>query len=387
MDRVAVFVDAGYLLTAGSLAVSGAVVKRQDVLLDASATMALCRSIAAAVAPSAQLLRVYWYDAAVRAELTAEQRSVAREPGCRLRLGSISAAGVQKGVDTAIVRDLGTLARNRAVTDAVLLTGDEDLHTGLDEAQEWGVRVHLAAVQRDRVLAAIALQWDADSVVPITAEQLAACIRVRPSARPTADAEFLGALGAVDERRYAAAVTDDEPPAVAGVAPEADPVAADPPPAVVVESAVAARPTPAADAAVLAPLTEPAAPLDAGQADRLRSWATRGGGDRAARSTPTGRATRGGNGSPLWSSDFDSATREEVEAVAHDFVAQLDAAAVRELHATIRPWGGVPPEWDRALILQAASTLEQPVLQEQAKRLLRQALYEAVHARVAVREG
>ena len=50
-------------------------------------------------------------------------------------------SGKQKGVDSLIVRDLMTLARERAVTTVFLLGGDEDLREGVIAAQEMGVLV------------------------------------------------------------------------------------------------------------------------------------------------------------------------------------------------------------------------------------------------------
>lgn len=53
----------------------------------------------------------------------------------------------QKGVDSYLQRDLTALARNRAVADAVLVGGDEDLRRALEEAQDYGTRVHLWGVE------------------------------------------------------------------------------------------------------------------------------------------------------------------------------------------------------------------------------------------------
>ena len=45
----------------------------------------------------------------------------------KVRLGFVNSLGQQKGVDSLIVTDMLTLARNRAVAECVLLSGDEDL--------------------------------------------------------------------------------------------------------------------------------------------------------------------------------------------------------------------------------------------------------------------
>jgi hypothetical protein len=68
----------------------------------------------------------------------------------KVRLGElVKRAGkvVQKGVDSYLQRDLTTLARNHAVADVVLIGGDEDLRRALEEAQDYGMRVHLWGVE------------------------------------------------------------------------------------------------------------------------------------------------------------------------------------------------------------------------------------------------
>jgi hypothetical protein len=65
----------------------------------------------------------------------------------KLRLGFVNQSGEQKGVDGLIFSDLTNLARNRAISDAMLLAGDEDLRVGVQQAQEHGIRVHLLGVE------------------------------------------------------------------------------------------------------------------------------------------------------------------------------------------------------------------------------------------------
>ena len=68
----------------------------------------------------------------------------------KLRLGLINEYGQQKGVDSLIVTDLVDLSRNRAISDAVLLSGDEDVRIGVEIAQSMGVRVHLLGIVPSR---------------------------------------------------------------------------------------------------------------------------------------------------------------------------------------------------------------------------------------------
>jgi uncharacterized LabA/DUF88 family protein len=138
LDRCALFVDAGYLLAAGGALCCGTTHRSEITcgykeLVAAFATFAEHQS-------GHPVLRVYWYDAALHAVPTIDHLRVAELPHVKLRLGRIS-GGKQKGVDSLIVRDFMTLARERAMVTAFLLAGDEDLREGVIAAQDMGVRV------------------------------------------------------------------------------------------------------------------------------------------------------------------------------------------------------------------------------------------------------
>jgi len=91
------------------------------------------------------LLRAYWYDASLSGQPEYDQKTVADLQGVRLRLGRL-VRGEQKGVDSRIVRDLIVLAWDKAIAEAYLLAGDEDLCEGVQEAQDHGVRVVVLGV-------------------------------------------------------------------------------------------------------------------------------------------------------------------------------------------------------------------------------------------------
>ena len=101
----------------------------------------------ASLTPSSPLLRVYWYDGVLRTGPTAEQRQLAQTDHVKLRLGVLAFSGRQKGVDSLIVTDLIELARNRAITDAILISGDEDVRVAVQVAQTLGVRIHLLGIE------------------------------------------------------------------------------------------------------------------------------------------------------------------------------------------------------------------------------------------------
>lgn len=161
MDRVAVFIDAGYLFAQGSALLFGRKLQRGEILLDHSMVIPAFEAFAKMVS-GAPMLRTYWYDG-TSAGPTAQHIALAHLNGTKVRLGFVNSVGEQKGVDSLIVTDMINLARNRAMTDAVLLSGDEDLRVGVQQAQEFGVRVHLLGIRPSRGSQSLFLLQEADT--------------------------------------------------------------------------------------------------------------------------------------------------------------------------------------------------------------------------------
>ena len=145
MDRCAVFVDAGYLYAEGGK-LTGHGPSRRHVRLDASGANQFLVDLAV-TACRLPVLRTYWYDGARDGIPTAEHQAISDLPNVKLRLGRLNRRNQQKGVDALIYHDLMTLARERAISDAFLLSGDEDLREGVRAAQEIGVRVTLIGIR------------------------------------------------------------------------------------------------------------------------------------------------------------------------------------------------------------------------------------------------
>ena len=187
MDRYAILVDAGYFFAAGAQALTNnSSTKRRDI------SVTNPTELLAALAKQAELqtsirhaLRVYWYDALSGPRPSIDQSALALQPGVKLRLGSLNSAGQQKGVDSLVVTDLIELARNRAITDAVVVSGDEDLRIAFQIAQSYGVRVHLLAVGDYQHNVSPALQMEADSVGVIDATWLASRLTIASPKAPT----------------------------------------------------------------------------------------------------------------------------------------------------------------------------------------------------------
>jgi hypothetical protein len=90
---------------------------------------------------------------------------IAQMPWVKLRLGNLNTRGQQKGVDAQIRADMEALARHRAITDAILVAGDEDMVPAVEAAQAFGVRVHLWGVEPPYgTNQAERLVWESDTV-------------------------------------------------------------------------------------------------------------------------------------------------------------------------------------------------------------------------------
>ncbi|MFF6951394.1 NYN domain-containing protein [Streptomyces iakyrus] len=159
----AIFVDAGYLYAAAGRLVSGTE-DRRAFDLDAEGLIDALIDKARTIFADSRLLRVYWYDGARRRIHTAEQQTIAELPDVKVRLGNLNANNQQKGVDSLIRSDLESLARHRAISDAALLGGDEDLVSAVEAAQGYGARVHLWGIEAPEGRnQAEPLLWEVDS--------------------------------------------------------------------------------------------------------------------------------------------------------------------------------------------------------------------------------
>ncbi|MBU7599582.1 NYN domain-containing protein [Streptomyces sp. P38-E01] len=148
MDRCVVLVDAGYLLGAAASLLAGEPM-RSRITVDHSSLIQGLRERAESDT-GRDLLRIYWFDGAPDRVPQPEHRRLRVMPRVTVRLGALTRSEgrwAQKGVDAAMHAELTELARNRACSDIVLVTGDGDLLPGLMSAKEHGVAVHLWAVQ------------------------------------------------------------------------------------------------------------------------------------------------------------------------------------------------------------------------------------------------
>lgn len=174
MVCAAVFVDAGYLFAQGAVALTGSKKPRSELKLNETAISAELIAVSSAKAGTTRILRIYWYDATAQARgLSLEHSVLAHTDYFKLRLGYLNNQGEQKGVDSLIVTDMIELARNHAISDAVLLSGDEDVRIGVQIAQSFGVRVHLLGIAPSRGSQSLTLMQEADTTLEWDAATIA----------------------------------------------------------------------------------------------------------------------------------------------------------------------------------------------------------------------
>lgn len=187
MDRVAVFVDAGYLFAQGAIEMFGKKLKRSEMILDHGAVTATLRTFAETHS-NLRLLRIYWYDGTSQGP-SSQHITLAELADVKVRLGFVNSSGQQKGVDSLIVTDMITLARNRAMAECVLLSGDEDLRVGVQLAQEYGVRVHLLGIKPARGSQSLFLLQEADATYQWESSDLSNFLARSPCALPELHSE------------------------------------------------------------------------------------------------------------------------------------------------------------------------------------------------------
>lgn len=176
MDRAAVFVDAGYVFAEGSKLIAGQKLTRSQLLLDYDVLLQLLGELTATLS-GLPLLRVYWYDGASSGPSPA-QVALSYRANVKLRLGAVDAAG-QQGVDDLIAHDLAVLSGHRAMADALLLSGDDDVRPAVELAQERGVRFHLLGIAPARENQAASLVQAADSCRELSEPEVRSFLRKR----------------------------------------------------------------------------------------------------------------------------------------------------------------------------------------------------------------
>ena len=145
MDRCALFVDAGYALADGAMAVHGTR-RRDSVSWDHAGLLKLLAGLARD-RTGLPVLRCYWYETADGGR-TAEHDALAEMPGLKLRLLN-TRPGRREGIDSQLRRDVVTLAKSGAIADAFIASADEHLAEIVAEVQDLGLRVVVLHIASD----------------------------------------------------------------------------------------------------------------------------------------------------------------------------------------------------------------------------------------------
>ena len=93
------------------------------------------------------VLRCYWYETA-EGRRTAEHDALAEMPGLKLRLVN-TRPGRREGIESQFRRDLVTLAKSGAISDAFIASADEHLAEIVAEVQDLGLRVVILHIASD----------------------------------------------------------------------------------------------------------------------------------------------------------------------------------------------------------------------------------------------
>ena len=142
----AVYVDVGYLLASAATRVTGSSLRSSIEVDYPGLVAALVRQVEAD--SGLPVLRVNWYDSGARpgGQPDHHQDQIGLLPRVKLRLGRLSYAGEQKGVDVRLGLDLALQGRSRVADVVYLVSGDDDLTEAVEEAQGAGVQVTLLSV-------------------------------------------------------------------------------------------------------------------------------------------------------------------------------------------------------------------------------------------------
>src|SRR5438552_3844670 len=132
------------------------------------------------------LLRCYWYEATVEGRRSSEHEILAGLPGVKLRLGRMK-PGRREGVESEIHRDLTTLARNRAISDALVVSAEDDLAQVIADVQDLGLRVILVHIAAPGWTPAAALRQECDEIVEISEAHLRPSVELVVGAEPVSE--------------------------------------------------------------------------------------------------------------------------------------------------------------------------------------------------------
>src|ERR1700756_3639193 len=156
--------------------------RRESVSWDYGGLLQLLGNLAAERS-GLPLLRCYWYESAADGRRSAEHDALADMPGVKLRL--VKDRPGQDGVEDEMHRDLTALARNQAVSDAMVVSSSEELTRVVADVQDLGMRVTLLHIAADgNWTISRTLRQECDDIVEISAAHLRPYVELISGAEP-----------------------------------------------------------------------------------------------------------------------------------------------------------------------------------------------------------
>lgn len=141
MEKVVVFVDAGYLYSGGAQSIYKTKLSRSLINININNFVKYIKDII--IKDNEKLLRIYWYDGVLNTGFTPEQQALSLADNIKFRKGVVNEFSEQKGIDTQIIKDVFELSFNKAFTRGVLLSSDGDLVVAAEIAQKFGLEIDL----------------------------------------------------------------------------------------------------------------------------------------------------------------------------------------------------------------------------------------------------
>src|SRR5215469_8957744 len=184
VDRCALFVDAGYALADGAMAVHGTR-RRDSVSWDHAGLLKLLAGLARD-RTGLPVLRCYWYETATEDRRTAEHDALAEMPGLKLRLVN-ALPGRREGIESQLRRDLVTLAKSGAISDAFIASANEHIAEIVSDVQDLGLRVVILHIASDSGWTIpLPLRQECDDIVEISGVHLRSYVDLIKGAEPAA---------------------------------------------------------------------------------------------------------------------------------------------------------------------------------------------------------
>ncbi|MCQ9387465.1 NYN domain-containing protein [Brevibacterium sp. 50QC2O2] len=174
--RYAILVDAGYFYSGLATNITGSSNRAAVKVHESYLIQKLVEQ--AHFDCGGELLRVTWYDGAKDGIPDHHQQHIGQLPGVKLRMGRINPYGEQKGVDLRLGLDLVSMAVNRTVQTAYIVSGDDDLSEAVEDAQDLGLQVKVIGIPKpDNVERALGVAYNlslvSDGVLTIDPKTIA----------------------------------------------------------------------------------------------------------------------------------------------------------------------------------------------------------------------